>query len=100
DFWRFAPQAITGLFEANDFTCLYVSASPQRNAAIYLFAIGVRHPSRWNGSVPEQVAHDVGAWIGSPHLGGPLVSRLRRVRRAGAVISSNGATGGCRSALS
>ena len=47
DYWRFTPLTIDKLFEKNNFHTLYINANDHTDASIYVFAIGSRHPDRW-----------------------------------------------------
>ncbi|WP_139247712.1 hypothetical protein [Hyphomicrobium sp. CS1GBMeth3] len=47
DYWRFTPQAVDKLFQANGFETVYVNYNDDRNASIYLLAVGSRNPERW-----------------------------------------------------
>ena len=70
DFWRFTPTCLRRMFAENGFEVVYESASPDRDAAIYLFLVGSRHPDRWQGKMPEFARlGEVGAWIGEHRRG-------------------------------
>lgn len=47
DYWRFSPQAIDKLFRKNGLDTLYISFNDEKNASIYAFAIGSKHPEKW-----------------------------------------------------
>jgi hypothetical protein len=70
DFWRFTPTCLRRMFAENGFEVVYESASPDRDAAIYLFFVGSRHPDRWHGRMPEFVKlGEIGGWIGERRRG-------------------------------
>lgn len=70
DFWRFTPTCLRRLFSMNDLEVIYESASPDHDAAIYLFFVGSRHPERWRDKMPAfRELQEVGSWIGSPEPG-------------------------------
>ncbi|MFW5886676.1 MAG: hypothetical protein ACOCUL_02860 [Bacteroidota bacterium] len=48
DYWRFSPQAIDKLFQANDLETIYLNYNDVRKTSIYVFAIGSKHPERWD----------------------------------------------------
>lgn len=47
DYWRFTPQVVDKLFQANGFETVYVNYNDDRNASIYLLAVGSRNSERW-----------------------------------------------------
>lgn len=47
DYWRFTPQSMKKLFEANNLEVVYSSANNFFNSGIYLFFIGSKIPSNW-----------------------------------------------------
>lgn len=70
DFWRFTPTCLRRMFAENGFGVVYEAASPDRDAAIYLFFVGSRHPDRWQGRMPEFVKlGEIGGWIGERRRG-------------------------------
>lgn len=52
DYWRFTPTCMRKLFEINTMKVIYESMNTDRNAAIYLFFVGSRHPEIWAGRMP------------------------------------------------
>lgn len=65
DFWRFTPTCLRYLFKENNFEVIYEAQSPYKNAAIYLFFVGSRHPERWRGIMPPyRDLKECGDWIG------------------------------------
>lgn len=47
DYWRFSPQALARLFVDAGLTPAHISWNRDRNASVYVFAVGVRDRSRW-----------------------------------------------------
>lgn len=77
DYWRLSPTCLRQLYEENGLATIYESESPHRNAAVYLLAVGSRHPQRWEGQLPAHVSGErAGAWIGRD---GVLAHALRIV---------------------
>jgi len=67
DYWRFTPGCLRWLFESNGLDVVYEAESPHRDAAIYLFFVGSRHPDRWRDRMPSyEKVENAGAWIGTP----------------------------------
>jgi hypothetical protein len=65
DFWRFTPTCIRHLFKENGLETVYESANNSFNAAVYVFAIGSRHPDRWRGKLPAHAPiHQAANWVG------------------------------------
>lgn len=70
DFWRFTPTCLRRMFAENGFEVVYESASPDRDAAVYLFFVGSRHPERWQGKMPGfNQTGEIGGWIGERRQG-------------------------------
>jgi hypothetical protein len=70
DYWRFTPTCLRRMFGLNGLEVVYESASPARDAAIYLLFVGSRYPDKWQDRMPEfERLHDVGAWIGDGRRG-------------------------------
>ena len=79
DYWRFTPTCIRALFRENGLGTVYESASPQRDAAIYLLFVASRHPSSWAGKLPScPHLNAIGKWIGRS----PARTGYADVRRA------------------
>lgn len=78
DFWRFSPEAVQRLFEAEGFAPLYISGSPMRQAAIYVLGLGVRNADRWaQHNIPKAMEHlPLGDWIGAPSFAFKVIRRL------------------------
>jgi len=78
DYWRFSPEAVRRLFEAEGFTPLYISGSPMQQAAIYVVGLGVRDSGSWQRlalpSALDQIP--LGNWIGSPSFAFKLLRRI------------------------
>jgi hypothetical protein len=67
DYWRFTPSAIRKLFQANNLEVVYEAESPHRDAAVYLFFVGSRHPEKWRKVFPKYIPiKQAGTWIGNP----------------------------------
>jgi hypothetical protein len=65
DHWRLTPQGVRRLMKENGLSVIYESESPQKNAAIYLFFVGSRNPSKWHDKLPKFKPIGVaGNWIG------------------------------------
>jgi len=65
DYWRFTPTCMRTLFRENGLEVVYESASPQRDAAIYLLFVASRNPGRWSGRLQAyREIGGVGKWIG------------------------------------
>jgi len=47
DCWRFSPQAIDKLFRKNGLDTIFISFNDEKDASIYVFAIGSRQPEKW-----------------------------------------------------
>ncbi|WP_174412692.1 methyltransferase domain-containing protein [Thermococcus eurythermalis] len=47
DYWRFTPLAIRELFKRNGLELIYINFNDWSNSSIYIFAIGSRHPDKW-----------------------------------------------------
>ncbi len=47
DYWRFTPLTLKKLFEKNNMRMIYINFNDNDKAAIYLFAIGSKHPEKW-----------------------------------------------------
>lgn len=66
DYWRFTPSCLEEMFQENEMTLVYLAESPEVDAGVYLFAVGVRHPQRWCGILPVSPFRGVaGRWIGA-----------------------------------
>ena len=66
DYWRFTPTVIRELFRKNGFEVIYESESPYENAAVYLFFIASRDPTRWLNVFPKyKPIKRAGSWIGN-----------------------------------
>ncbi len=48
DYWRFTPECIDRLFNANGMRLTYINFNDGPNQAIYIFAIGSKHPEKWH----------------------------------------------------
>ena len=81
DYWRFTPGCLRRLFESNGLDVVYEAESPHRDAAIYLFFVGARHPERWRDRMPPYGrVENAGAWIGTPiSLLQKLINRIKKV---------------------
>ncbi len=65
DFWRFTPTCLRRLYEENGLTVIYEAESPHRDSAVYLLAVGSRHPERWKDHLPSyEPVRNAGRWIG------------------------------------
>ena len=58
DYWRFSPLATRKMFEANGLTPLRIAFNEDAFASVYVFAVGSRHPERWQARFPEPIAID------------------------------------------
>jgi hypothetical protein len=61
DYWRFSPLAVKRMFEANGLTPLYLSFNEDAFASVYVFAIGTKHPARWQARFPEPISIENGS---------------------------------------
>ena len=81
DFWRFTPSCLRFLYEENGLSMIYHSESGDRDAAIYLLSIGVRHPERWTGKLPASPgSYPAGKWLGRSLLAATAESLAGLVR--------------------
>ena len=53
DFWRFSPQAVVRLFEAEGLTPLSVSWNADPGASVYVLGVASRTPERWREHFPD-----------------------------------------------
>lgn len=66
DYWRFSPSCLRELYAKHGMATVYESVSPQKNSAVYVLAIGSRHPQRWRDKLPEyQAVGNAAWWIGA-----------------------------------
>jgi hypothetical protein len=49
DYWRFSPMAIARLFDENGLHTARLRWNGDKNASVYVFAVGVRDPATWRG---------------------------------------------------
>lgn len=87
DFWRFTPTCLRRMFAENGMEVVYEAESDTRRAAVYLAAVGARHPERWHDLPEHRSLHDSGAWIGASRLN-DVYDKLRR-RLAGAALDES-----------
>ena len=66
DYWRFTPSWVREAFRRQGLETLYVSSNDDPNAAVYVFAVGSRHPERWRDKMPGGGEHPrmAARWIG------------------------------------
>ncbi len=60
DYWRPTPLTIATLFYRYGFTPLVVTTNDQAFAAVYIFAIGVRDPKKYEGKITPITKFDMG----------------------------------------
>ena len=53
DYWRFSPQAVVRLFEAEGLTPLSVTWNADPRASVYVMGVASRHPQRWRAHFPD-----------------------------------------------
>jgi len=69
DYWRFSPSCMRRMFEENEMQVVFESASPYRNAGIYLVFVGAKDGKRWANVLPKYLPiREVGRWIGETTL--------------------------------
>ncbi len=56
DYWRFSPMAIARLFHENGYKTARITWNGDRNASVYVFAVGVRDQDKWRGKF--EFGHD------------------------------------------
>ncbi len=56
DYWRFSPMAIARLFHENGYSAARITWNDDKNASVYLFAVGVRDQDKWRNAF--EFAHD------------------------------------------
>lgn len=56
DFWRVTPLCVKKLMEDNGLTLLHLSSNDNPWYPVYLFAIGSKHPGKWNDKFPSPYA--------------------------------------------
>jgi hypothetical protein len=47
DYWRFTPEGVSKLYQKNGLELVYINYNDGPNQSIYVFAIGARHPQKW-----------------------------------------------------
>jgi len=47
DYWRLSPQAVDKLFRKNGLDTLFINFNDEKDASIYVFAIGSKQPEKW-----------------------------------------------------
>ena len=57
DYWRFTPSTIKKLFEENNFSLIYLTFNDNKNAFVYIFAIGTRHPNLWKKKIYNKFSY-------------------------------------------
>ena len=55
DFWRFTPMTIKNFFDENNLKLLYLNFNNHRFASVYIFAIGSKNPSKWEGKIHKKM---------------------------------------------
>ena len=53
DYWRFSPQAVVRLFEAEGLTSLSVTWNADPRASVYVMGVASRKPERWREHFPD-----------------------------------------------
>ena len=53
DYWRFSPQAVVRLFEAEGMTPLSVTWNTDPRASVYVMGVASRRPERWREHFPH-----------------------------------------------
>ncbi len=87
DYWRFTPQCLRKMFENNGYSVVYESASPQKNAGIYICCIGSRKPGEWKQVFPAHQSID--KLIGQNRLTGTvskIMSKFRKLKQFSTII--------------
>ncbi len=84
DYWRFTPQALDQLFKKNSFETLYVSFNDDKDASIYVVAVGSRHPERWQNIINlsgnrKHTIYDPSVSPGSRVIRNGLLYRLKKL---------------------
>jgi len=86
DYWRFTPQVVDKLFQANGLETIYVNYNQDPMSSVYVFAIGSRKPEAWSqirgldgNRVDEIYDHSIqaGRYAVAPDSPG-IFRRLRR----------------------
>jgi len=54
DYWRFTPQTIKKMFEANSMSLLYLSFNNHKNSSVYIFSIASKDPSKWEDKIKNE----------------------------------------------
>ena len=52
DYWRFSPQAVVRLFEAEGLTPLSVTWNSDPHGSVYVMGVASRRPERWRANFP------------------------------------------------
>lgn len=52
DYWRFSPAAIARMFREHELEPVHMAFNDNWFSSVYVFAIGSRHPERWQGRFP------------------------------------------------
>lgn len=87
DYWRFSGQALDRMFRNNDFSLAYCSSNRSPNEAVYVLAVGVRHPEKWSTRLPAfSQERPLADWIGRPSFWKRLVRLV--VRKIGLSYAS------------
>jgi hypothetical protein len=47
DYWRFSPMAVARLFHENGYKAARITWNADKNASVYIFAVGVRDQDKW-----------------------------------------------------
>lgn len=81
DYWRFTPMGVEALFTRAGWHIASLAASPMKNAACYLFAVGAA-TEELAGRLPAPSGrpYPLGDWIGAPSRN-PARALCARVRR-------------------
>ena len=59
-------KGLSSLFEENGLTRVFQAVNPERNAGIYILAVGAHTPDPWREKLPQAVFGDpIGDWIGA-----------------------------------
>ena len=79
DFWRFTPQAMDRLFQANGMETIYCSVNDTGGDSIYIFTIGSRDAAKW-AAVRESPGNLVDQIHGSLFVGKKIIRNSRMFR--------------------
>jgi hypothetical protein len=75
DFWRFTPTCVRQMYRENELTVVYEAVNDDRNAGVYVFAVGSKQPDLWAQKLPGHQAVRDAAW----GVGASWKERLKRL---------------------